>query len=74
MAKSHIFDPKRIARADGQKAIVDFRKEDTDVGPPISIRVSKEHDKRLFRKRELTALKTRDLTFHYLILFGKINA
>ncbi len=66
-----INEMRRVLKADGQIAIVDFRKEDTGFGPPLSVRVSKEQAKLLFKKRGLSALKTRDLKFHYLIVFGK---
>lgn len=68
---SIINEMRRVLKADGQIAIVDFRKEDTNVGPPVSIRVSKEQAKSLFKKNGLKALKTYDLKFHYLIFFGK---
>jgi ubiquinone/menaquinone biosynthesis C-methylase UbiE len=64
----------RVLRADGNVAIIDFKKEDTGFGPPVSIRLSKEQAKRLFQKNGLTALKMHDLKYHYLIVFGKTGA
>ncbi|PVX26122.1 MAG: SAM-dependent methyltransferase, partial [Candidatus Bathyarchaeum sp.] len=52
-------------------AIVDFKKEDAAIGPPVSIRVSKEQASRLFEKQGMTVLKSHDLNYHYLIVFGK---
>jgi ubiquinone/menaquinone biosynthesis C-methylase UbiE len=69
--KTIISEMRRVLKADGRAAIIDFKKEDSNVGPPISIRVSKEQAKRLFKKVGLRALKTHDLKLHYLIVFGK---
>ena len=65
---------QRVIKADGRIAIVDFKKEDTGFGPPVSHRISKEQAKRLFKEKGLTALKTHDLKFHYLIVFGKTDS
>jgi ubiquinone/menaquinone biosynthesis C-methylase UbiE len=62
---------RRVLRADGRAAIIDFKKEDTGFGPPVSIRLSTEQAKQLFKRNGLTALKTHDLKHHYLIVFGK---
>jgi len=62
---------RRVLRPDGHVAIVDFKKEDTSFGPPVSIRVSKEQASRLFEKHGLTFLKAHDLKYHYLIVFRK---
>ena len=53
--------------------IVDFKKEDTGFGPPVAIRVSRDQAKRLFKKNRVSVLKTKDLTYHYLIVFLKHN-
>ena len=66
-----ISEMRRVIKADGRAAIIDFKKEDSNVGPPISIRVSKEQTEHLFKKGGLTALKAHDLKLHYLIVFGK---
>jgi ubiquinone/menaquinone biosynthesis C-methylase UbiE len=65
-----IDEMQRVLKADGQIVMIDFRKEDTGVGPPVSVRVSKEQAKRIFKEKGLTALKTYGLKFHYLIVFG----
>jgi len=62
---------RRVLKPEGQAVIVDFKKEDTGFGPPVSIRVSKEQASRLFEKQGLTVLKTHELKYHYLILFRK---
>ncbi|PVX23085.1 MAG: hypothetical protein CW716_12965, partial [Candidatus Bathyarchaeum sp.] len=69
--KAIIDEMRRVLKADGQLAIVDFKKEETDFGPSVFVRISKMQAKRLFMKRGLTELKTHDLKFHYLIVFGK---
>ena len=65
---------RRVLKVDGRAVIVDFRKEDMDFGPPLSIRVSKKEAKRLFKRKGLTALKTHDLKFQYLIFFIKTES
>jgi ubiquinone/menaquinone biosynthesis C-methylase UbiE len=60
---------KRVLKADGHAAIIDFKKEDTGFGPPVGIRLSEEQAKQLFKKNGLTALKTYRLRYHYLIVF-----
>ena len=66
-----ICEMRRVLRADGKAAIIDFKKEETDFGPPVAIRFSEEQAIRLFKKIGLTALKMHDLQYHYLIVFGK---
>jgi hypothetical protein len=53
---------------DGQAAIVDFKKEETEFGPPVNIRVSKEQARRLLDKNGLTFVKLYDLQYHYLVI------
>ena len=60
---------RRVLRHDGKAVIVDFKKEDTGFGPPVAIRVSRDQAKRLFEKNGFTVLKSKDLTYHYLIVF-----
>jgi ubiquinone/menaquinone biosynthesis C-methylase UbiE len=62
---------RRVLRPKGRAVIVDFKKEDSSVGPPVSIRVSEEQARLMFEKKALTALKTHDLKYHYLIVFRK---
>jgi ubiquinone/menaquinone biosynthesis C-methylase UbiE len=69
--KAIIDEMRRVLKSDGRVSIVDFKKEDTGFGPPVSSRVSKEEAKHLFTERDLTALESYDLKFHYLIVFGK---
>ena len=66
-----ISEIQRVLKPKGQAVMVDFKKEESAVGPPLSIRVSKEHAKRLFAEKALTALETHDLKHHYLIVFQK---
>lgn len=65
---------RRVLKADGLAVIIDFKKEISDVGPPISHRISKEQAKRLFKEKGLTTLKTHDLKLHYLLVFGKTES
>jgi ubiquinone/menaquinone biosynthesis C-methylase UbiE len=66
-----ITEIRRVLRPKGQAVIVDFKKEDTDFGPPVSTRFSIEQAKLMFEKQALTALKTHDLKYHYMIIFRK---
>jgi ubiquinone/menaquinone biosynthesis C-methylase UbiE len=66
-----VSEMQRVLRADGRAAIIDFKKEETGFGPPASIRLSKEQAKHLFKRNGLTALRTHDLKYHYLIVFEK---
>jgi len=65
---------RRVLKPEGQVAMIDFKKEDTLFGPPVSIRVSKEQASRFFEKQGLTVLKTHELKYHYLIVFRKEQA
>ncbi|MCP8303959.1 MAG: methyltransferase domain-containing protein [archaeon] len=73
----HEFDEKermaeemrRVLRRYGKLLIVDFKKEDTGFGPPVTIRVSKEQAKSLFEKKGFTTLRSKDLMYHYLLVF-----
>jgi ubiquinone/menaquinone biosynthesis C-methylase UbiE len=62
---------QRVLKPEGKALIVDFKKEETDFGPPVSIRVSKEQAISLFEKRGFKTVKTRDLPFHYALVFSK---
>lgn len=62
---------QRVLRQDGKAVIVDFKKTETGFGPPISIRLSKDQAQRLFEKNGFKVLKTKDLTYHYLIVIQK---
>lgn len=61
----------RVLRRNGKAVIVDFKKEENGFGPPIAIRLSKDLAKNLFEKNGFTFLKSKDLTYHYLIVFWK---
>lgn len=62
---------QRVIKHNGRAVIVDFKKENMEIGPPLAIRVSKDHATNLFEKQGLTVLKTHDLPNHYLIIFQK---
>lgn len=66
-----ISEMKRVLRADGHAAIMDFKKEDTGFGPPVSIRLSEDEAKHLFEKNGLTMKKMHDHKHHYLLIFRK---
>lgn len=62
---------KRVLKPNGKAAIVDFKKEETDFGPPVTIRVSEDQAIHLFEKHGLNTTLSYDLTYHYLIMFEK---
>jgi ubiquinone/menaquinone biosynthesis C-methylase UbiE len=62
---------RRVLRPRGLAAIVDFRKMDTEFGPPVAIRVSKEQAEDLFKKQGFTIQKVHNIKHHYLIVFRK---
>jgi len=66
-----IDEMRRVLKHGGKALIVDFKKEDTGFGPPVSIRVSKRRAIRLFEKRGFIVLRTEDLLHHYLLVFSK---
>jgi ubiquinone/menaquinone biosynthesis C-methylase UbiE len=61
----------RILKKGAKLLIVDFKKEDTGFGPPVSIRVTKERAVKLFEKKGFTLSKAMDLQYHYLLVFVK---
>ncbi len=66
-----IEEMRRVLRHDGKALIVDYKKEDTGFGPPVTIRVSKQQAKLLFERKGFTILKFGDLEYHYLIVFRR---
>lgn len=66
-----IQEMQRVLRQDGKALVVDFKKEETRFGPPKTIRLSKDQAKHLFEKNSFTVLKSKDLTYHYLLVFLK---
>ena len=69
-----IDEMRRVLKADGRAVIIDFKKEISDSGPPLSHRISKEQAQRLFKEKALITLKTHDLKLHYLLVFGKTES
>jgi ubiquinone/menaquinone biosynthesis C-methylase UbiE len=61
----------RILKRCAKLLIVDFKKEDTGFGPPVSIRVTKERAVRLFEKKGFKLSKATELPYHYLLVFVK---
>ena len=66
-----INEMRRIIKHNGRAVIVDFTKENAEIGPPIAIRVSEDQAINLFEKQGLTVLKTHDLPNHYLFVLQK---
>jgi ubiquinone/menaquinone biosynthesis C-methylase UbiE len=72
--KQMIREMQRVLRRNGKAVIVDFKKEKTGSGPPVVIRLSKDQAKLLFEKNGFTFVKSKDLTYHYLIVFRYARA
>jgi ubiquinone/menaquinone biosynthesis C-methylase UbiE len=60
-----------VLKPKGKALIVDFKKESTGFGPPVSIRVSKEQAITFFEKNGFKTSKYMDLPFHYALVFSK---
>ncbi len=69
--KKTIEEIRRVIKPEGQTVIIDFKKEDTGFGPPVAIRVSQDQARHLFEEKGLTALKSHELQYHYLIVFRR---
>jgi len=61
----------RILKPNGWTAIIDFKKEDSEFGPPKAIRVSKEKAKQLFEKKSFSLVNAYELKYDYLLVFKK---
>jgi ubiquinone/menaquinone biosynthesis C-methylase UbiE len=61
----------RVLKQRGKVLIADFKKENTDFGPPVAVRVSERRAVSLFRRKGFVALRTQDLRYHYLLVFSK---
>lgn len=68
---SMIEEMKRILKAGGIVLIVDFKKETTEFGPPITIRVSKIQATKLFKQHGFILKKSEYLSYHYLLVFER---
>lgn len=69
--KKMIEEMHRVLRQNRQMVIVDFKNQETGFGPPKAIRVSKDKAKHLFEKNGFTVVKSKNLSYHYLIVFQK---
>jgi len=75
----HEFDDKqkiikemaRVVKKNGKVLIVDFKKEETNFGPPVKIRVPKNRTIKLFKEKGFTLSKAKELPHHYLLVFIK---
>lgn len=66
-----IREMKRVIKHEGSLLIVDFKKQETEFGPPVRIRVAKERAIKLFEDHSFTLSNTKDLPYHYLLAFTK---
>ena len=61
----------RVLKPNGKATIIDFKKEKTSYGPPLSIRVSQEQAIKLFENTGFKTVKTHDLKSNYMLIFQK---
>ena len=66
-----IQEMKRVLTQRGVLLIVDFKKENTGFGPPVSIRVAKERAVNLFEDNGFKLKNEKDLPYDYLLVFVK---
>ncbi|MEJ2241450.1 MAG: class I SAM-dependent methyltransferase [Candidatus Bathyarchaeota archaeon] len=62
----------RLIKENGRVVIIDFKKEKTNFGPPMAIRISKDDATNLFTNKGFKVTNSYDLKYHYLIIFQKI--
>ncbi len=62
---------KRVMKRGGTLLIVDFKKEETEFGPPLEIRVARDRATKLFEMKGFELSKTKDMPYHYLLVFIK---
>ncbi len=62
---------RRVVKHGSILLIVDFKRQETDFGPPVRIRVAKEKAIRLFEDQGFILSETKDLPHHYLVVFVK---
>ena len=67
--KKIIREIRRVLKDQGKVVVVDFKKKDIGFGPPVAIRVSRNQAKHLFEESGFISLKSKELTYHYLIVF-----
>ncbi len=66
-----IEEMRRVLKPSGRILIVDFKKEYAGFGPPVDIRVTEKQAIQLFERKGFNILETRDLKYHYLLVFSK---
>jgi len=61
----------RVIKKTGRIVIVDFKKESTNFGPAVNIRLSKKQAIGMFKEQGMRTEKIRNLPYHYLLVFRK---
>lgn len=62
---------KRILKHNGKTGIIDFKKIESNLGPPITIRISQQNAIKMFEKNGLTNFSIHSLGSNYLLIFQK---
>ena len=61
----------RILNKNGRFVDLDWKKEDTPFGPPVSIRFSEEDVVRKLKKQNFRLIKRQEIGTHYMLIFSK---
>jgi len=61
----------RVVKKNGRVLIVDFKKEETGFGPPVSIRISQANAVKLFEEKGFRLSSVNELPYHYLLVLAK---
>ncbi len=61
----------RVLNKNGKFVDLDWKKEDTAFGPPVSIRFSEDDVIGKLKKRNFRLIKRQDIGTHYMLIFSK---
>jgi ubiquinone/menaquinone biosynthesis C-methylase UbiE len=73
MPKGYEKEISRIIKKGGAYIDLDFKKTETQFGPPMSIRLSEDEVKGKFAKASFDFIKSQTIKDHYLLIFLKIR-
>ena len=62
---------RRVIKQKGHAVIVDFKKAESDFGPPLAIRIPKQDAMALFENHGFETANTLELQHHYVLVFQR---
>lgn len=62
---------KRVLKEGGRFIDLDWKREEMEFGPPLSIRFSEEDVEKKMRRQNFRLVKKQDIGTHYLLIFSK---